>query len=234
MGGMDTGYKLEERFFSELEIWEVKDGIDQIFQNYTGKATITDLDVMELFATDFEGFHGCAHLSQMLPCIYRMAGSLGMMTMLQVFGLKLPVLNTKPIISISSPRTAKKEHYWKVPPHQDWPSNLGSTNGVTVWIPLVDVDCDLGPLEVVPGSNKLGPQEHVMVGVPVLKNPPEEGWHSIPMQRGDALFFNTMTVHRSGSNQTGDRIRWSLHLRDSDAAERSFIERKYPRNRTGD
>lgn len=213
---------------------EIRKDIMKVFSTYMGKDSVTDLDIMKLFENDFEGFHGCAHLCQKLPIVYGVAGSDEIIRVLEALGLKFPVLNTKPVVAISSKRTAKKEVYWKLPAHQDWPSNLGSTNGMTVWIPLVDVTDELGPLEIIPDSHLKGPLEHVTDTVPVLKDPPESGWWPMPMKVGEALFFNTMTIHRSGTNVTEDRIRWSLHLRYNDAAEPSFIERKYPRNRTGD
>ena len=49
----------------------------------------------------------------------------------------------------------------------------------------------------------------------------------VEVKQGDALFFSSFLVHRSGDNVT-DAIRWSCHFRYNDLAENTFIERKYP------
>ncbi|WP_333874560.1 phytanoyl-CoA dioxygenase family protein [Methylobacter sp.] len=46
--------------------------------------------------------------------------------------------------------------YFGLGAHQDFPSVQGSLDGVVVWLPLVRVDRDNFPLEVIPGSHKRG------------------------------------------------------------------------------
>lgn len=225
---MEVGYCLEKNLIDKADIVDIRTKIQSVFKNFNCHS---ETDIMCLFKNDFDAFIGCANLCQKLPEIYRLAS--GLNDVLYRCGIIFPVLNTKPIISFSSKNTAKTEAYYRLGPHQDWPSNLGSTNGITCWIPLQDVDEDLGPLEVVPNSHTLGPLEHEGVP-PLLINKSGFDYVSVPMNIGDALFFHTMLIHRSGNNVTEDRIRISLHLRYNDANEPSFVKRKYPRNRTGD
>lgn len=225
---METGYCLEKNLIDKSEILDIRHKIQSIFKNLECGS---EPDMMRLFRDDFDAFIGCASLCQKLPEIYKLAGSLNDAVCRS--GIDFPVLNTKPILAFSSKHTAKSEAYYRLGAHQDWASNLGSTNGVTCWIPLQDVDDDLGPLEVVPNSHLLGPLEHSGTP-PLLVDNTGLNFISVPMALGDALFFNTMLVHRSGHNVTDDRIRISLHFRFNDANEPTFIQRKYPRNRTGD
>ena len=53
--------------------------------------------------------------------------------------------------------------YFGLTSHQDYWSVQGSLDGVVVWIPLVDVDKEIFPLEVAP-------QLHLR-GVPPLRDP---------------------------------------------------------------
>jgi len=233
---MENGYYLVKQLFRPDDISQIQNQMEIIFENFfdTGICGWSDPFLMELFQEDYEAFIGCAHLCQKLPSVFALAGSKTIYDILiDECRLDFPVLNTKPLVSFSSRHTAKSEAYWKVGPHQDWPSNLGSTNGVTCWIPLQNVDADLGPLEVVPNSHIHGPLPHKGTP-PLLEEDFGFKFLPIPMEIGDALFFNTMLVHRSGENKTENRIRWSMHFRYNDASEEDFIKRKYQRNRTND
>lgn len=231
---MDRGYALVDDMVPRNVILNLKDEMEKVFGYVVGKKRASDEDIMNLFETDFDAFYGAAGVCQKLPALWALAADYGITYWVRKFGVEHPVFNTKPLVMFSAKRTAKKDVYWKVPAHQDWPSNLGSRNGMTVWIPLVDVKDELGPLEIVPDSHKRGPLDHVLDGVPVIKDYPEDGFVKVPMTVGDGLFFNTLTVHRSGVNRTEDRIRWAMAFRYNDAADADFRVRKYPRNRTGD
>lgn len=228
---MERGYWLAKQFFNKEEICSIRFKMEKIFKNYIGSST--DESIIKLFKEDFQGFIGCANQCQKLLSVYNLAGSLEDVLKIKC-DIKLPTMNTKPLVSFSSKHTSKSEVYWKIPAHQDSPSNLGSKNGVTCWIPLQDTNEDLGPLEVSPNSHLLGELPHKNLnGVPVLlKN--NFKFDPMPMDVGDALFFNTMLVHKSGLNKTENSIRWSMHFRYNDAMEQSFVDRKYTLNRTGD
>jgi phytanoyl-CoA hydroxylase len=231
---MKNGYYLCDKFLQGKDLNEILFEIRSVFGTYIGREQATDSDVMRLFENDFDGFHACAHICQKLPSVYRFAGSRRVVAALTAGRMKFPTLNTKPLIAISSKKTASAEAYWKLPAHQDWASNLGSRNGVTIWIPLVDVSTEMGPLEVAPESHLLGALPHTGTPPILAATPADMFWKSVPMKAGDALFLDTFVIHRSGTNVTEDRIRWSLQLRYNDISDPDFIKRKYPVNRTGD
>ena len=109
-----------------------------------------------------------------------------------------------------------------LPWHQDsayMPQTENDTH-LTVWLPLVDVKVENGPLQFLPGSHKSGLQVYHRVpaeafAVPVL--PPDSSdtdIDTLEMKKGDLLVFNNLVFHRSLVNQS-DIIRWSTDFRFS-------------------
>lgn len=227
----DEGFVLVENFFEKKEIKKVKNDIEKVFKNYNKKSD--DLSIMKLFKNDFQGFHGCAKACQNLISLSRLSTSTKLIKLLKKLGLRFPSINTRPLISFSSKYTSKKEIHWKVPAHQDWPSVQGSLNGVTCWIPLIEMSENLGFLEIAKGSHKRGYIHHSIDGVPFLNEEQVsmETFTPIKMKMGDVLIFNCFTIHRSGQNVTEDKIRLTTHFRYNDLNEKTFIKRKLPHQR---
>lgn len=229
-----TGFHLEENF---LEISQIKKSIENIFFNYCNTEGNFNEILIKLYKDDINGFVGCAKLCQFIPELISLSVNPKIITKLKELGLEYPVVNTRPLLSFSCKNTAANEDYWKIPAHQDWPSTQGSLNGITCWMPLVNVTSDLGPLEISPSSHLEGPIEHTEIGphtttrVPVVATHDDRNYIAFPMKPNDALFFSNFTVHRSGENKTDDEIRLTMHFRFDDAYEKTFIQRKYPRHK---
>ncbi len=122
--------------------------------------------------------------------------------------------------------------YFGLVPHQDFPSVQGSLDGVVVWLPLVKVDRDNFPLEVIPGSHKRGLLPIVNDGKASWEIKPdqyqEEDYMPAEVDKGDVIFISMFTVHRSSKNGTLGRYRLALSTRFDNADEATFIERCYP------
>ena len=105
----------------------------------------------------------------------------------------------------------------------------GSLDSMVVWIPVVDVDKDLGALEIIPGSHKWGLLEAEMADGYGRLEEEIEGSEMVPVEveKGDALFFSSFLAHQSGTNVT-EHIRWSCHFRYNNLRESTFVERGYP------
>lgn len=106
--------------------------------------------------------------------------------------------------------------------HQDWAALQTGLNAVVVWIPLTDVTLDNWPVELVPGSHKLGllpakPGAH-------YSEVDTTGMEFVPieMKRGDVLFFSAFTVHRTRT--PGKGFRAAISHRYEDAADPWFLE----------
>ena len=106
----------------------------------------------------------------------------------------------------------------------------GSLDSAVIWVPLIDLPPELGPLEIVPGSHLDG-----LVTSEVVDNfgkvdesyLQDKTFESLPVSAGDVVVFSSFLVHRSGTNSSPD-IRWSCHFRYNNLAETTFVERGYP------
>ena len=110
-----------------------------------------------------------------------------------------------------------------LPWHQDsayMPDTENDTH-LTVWLPLVDVKLENGPLQFLPGSHTSGLQTYHRVpdeafAVPVISptTAPDTDIDTLEMKKGDLLVFNNLVFHRSLVNHS-DSIRWSTDFRFS-------------------
>lgn len=182
------------------------------------------------FEEDADAYIGCMMAIQNLRASFALCAHPPLVALLEELGIACPAFSTKPIIMLNSPRTARSEAHWKVPPHQDWRSIQGSLNGMVLWIALDDVPPERGPLEVIPGSHRWGLltsvrddwYRHV-----VDPRVTDDAFSPVPVHAGDAVLFSGFLVHRSGVNDGRD-IRYSLQLRFNDLLEPTFVERGYP------
>ncbi|MET0239598.1 MAG: phytanoyl-CoA dioxygenase family protein [Sphingobium sp.] len=101
--------------------------------------------------------------------------------------------------------------------HQDGIYNYG-IDFVTCWIPLMDIDDEVGGLAVVPGSHKgsLYPPDvfkdpNNRVGIPAGAIP-DSAWRRPNYKAGDILMFHSMTAHTGLPNKSG-KIRLSTDIR---------------------
>jgi len=227
----NEGFLLVKNFFSKNKITKIKKEMEYCFELISKRNhNEIDKDIIELFKKDTQSFLGWANLCQNLLSLHRLSSSKKIENLLKKLGLNKPTINTRPLLSLSCKSLSKHDSHWKVPSHQDWPSTRGSLNGVTVWIPLVGINKDIGPLEIAPKSHLLGFLEHHNDGlVPIISKLEDRKFISNSMNVGDILIFNYFTIHKSGLNINLDKIRWSVHFRYDDAEEKTFIERKYPR-----
>ena len=123
--------------------------------------------------------------------------------------------------------------YYGISVHQDWPSVGGSRDGLVIWIPLMDVDQNNYPLEVIAGSHKYGMyplkgDEHSPWEIDPKSYAVNE-FEAVKVQEGDVIFMSYFTVHRTGLSSKGDgSFRIALSTRYDNADEESFIQRGYP------
>jgi ectoine hydroxylase-related dioxygenase (phytanoyl-CoA dioxygenase family) len=107
--------------------------------------------------------------------------------------------------------------------HQDqpyWPMN--ETDTVTAWVPLVDVDEELGCMGYVPGSHRAGLRKfvNIFLGEPynILVDPALRGVPPVfvPVCRGSVAFHHGLTVHLAKANhsQRVRRVHTMIFFRD--------------------
>lgn len=171
-----------------------------------------------------------------LPALSRMSGSEAVRELCIALGLGLPSLMGCCNMRLDKPGDARHLFEW----HQDTLYLLGSTNAVTLWIPLQDVDLAHGTIEVIPGSHAQGilpfrkvSDKAVAPGVPFLQRDLSLDIEvtqtplAIEAKRGDVVVFRQMLLHRSTPNHS-EQIRWTAQLRVTDVAEAEHRRQRCP------
>jgi len=129
--------------------------------------------------------------------------------------------------------------------HQDYPYNVINRSAITFWVPLCDVESNMGTLEYIPGSHHkilpVSPSKKI-----TLNNPNRLPIHNVeqlsetwekkkqttgPVKQGDLLLFNSLLVHRSGIN-TSNKYRWVANGRYGTTDDQELIDRNYYMART--
>jgi len=149
------------------------------------------------------------------PSLINLAHSLGLKTLSQCL---------YPFPRVDMPNDSKNNFF----KHQDYSYNFSSFNCITVWIPLQDVEGDIGPLTVIPGSHLNGIQPHNKDGY--LLNYDMGRTIQVPMKVGQILVFSQLLHHESGYN-TSDKVRCSIQVRYSDLSNQEYAHRKYYMNK---
>ena len=136
------------------------------------------------------------------------------------------------VVHIMSGELKIPDGYFGLIPHQDYPSVQGSLDGVVVWVPLVKVDRDSYPLEVLPGSHLFGllpsKQNGDSTWEVIDERCLDEAYMPIEVDIGDVVFMSMFTVHRSSQQGSAGRLRLAVSTRFDNASEETFIERCYP------
>jgi phytanoyl-CoA hydroxylase len=225
-------------FFRTEEVEEIRQDAMKVFLAQMVRHRIIDsLDIperefevgmFELFKRFAPDLINCGKQTQHLISLHRLSLDPRVEATLRDLGLGFPNISTRPVLFFNSRHLAEREVYWKVFPHQDWRSMQGSLDAIVLWIPLCDIDVPLGALEIVPGSHKHGlVTTDVVDGFGKVEQFSDEDFVPVSSHQGDALFFSSFLVHRSGNNVT-DSIRWSCHFRYNNLEEPTFVVRGYP------
>jgi phytanoyl-CoA hydroxylase len=236
----EQGYLLIRNFFDPAELDTVRREAKQIFLIQLKENNLIDcFDITEeefeaalyaLFEKDFQQIIYCGKQAQHLISLHQLSLDEKILTVLKELGLEFPVINVRPTIFFNSPRLGKRDVDWKKPAHQDWRTTQGSLDSLIVWAPLIDIDRSLGALEIVPESHKLGLLDYEFKNdYHVLADAAVENLRfiSVEVAKGDALFFSTLLIHRSGNNTSGS-VRWSCHFRYNNLLEPTFVARGFP------
>ena len=139
--------------------------------------------------------------------------------------IKFPALTSRPVIRVCMPEDRGTS---SVKQHIDYPTHRGSSNAVTIWIPLQNTDEKNGALKLSSKShNKKNYYGSVLKSNVVRKdNIMESNLISVPAKVGQAIIFSHFTVHESGQNLS-NKIRFSLDFRLNDLDNKVYAKRKY-------
>ncbi|MCC6456260.1 MAG: phytanoyl-CoA dioxygenase family protein [Caldilineaceae bacterium] len=110
------------------------------------------------------------------------------------------------------------------PWHHDWAYWLGS-NKISIWIALDDADPDNGCMRMAPGSHKQVAdmqkvEDRTGFGNRISEDALQgQTIETLPVRRGDAIFFHDLTLHASCPNTSG-RDRWCAIATYRDASQK--------------
>ena len=180
------------------------------------------------FETKFDFFLNCGKQCQHIIDLWKLSLNSKIIGTIKYFGLENPIISTRPVLFSNSKMISKNHINHTVPPHQDWASMQGSINSIVCWLPLIDINQELGSIAFVPKSHKLGLLSKTKYNnFGLVDNFNNNDFISFDVEQGDAIFFSAFLVHKSGNNTTNN-IRWSVHFRYNDLNEKTFIDRGFP------
>lgn len=182
-----------------------------------------------LFAENMAAYLAAAKLAQHTVALHRMGCGKSLMLALQGLGLGQPVLSTRPVLFLMADALKVPGGYHKTPPHQDWRSIQGSLDSVVVWTPFSPAGPNNYPLEILPGSHRLGllPSLEDAFGHRVAEDLSNMPFLALDVAPGDAVIMSQLLVHRTGE-RGGSGVRAAASFRFNNITEPSFIARNYP------
>lgn len=236
-----NGYKIIKNFYDANVIESIRLEAKYIFAEQMFKLNLINnkddiLDEMifekgmkDLFQINYNTFLSCGKQCQHLISLHQISLDNKVIELIKSLGLKRPIISTRPVLFTNSKEIAKNSVNHTVPPHQDWSSMQGSINSVIVWVPLMEMNKEIGPIDVIPQSHKNGlllDKKENSFGI--IDNLDYSKFISLDgLKPGDIVVFSSFLIHKSGDNITNS-IRWSCHFRYNDLDDESFIERGYP------
>jgi ectoine hydroxylase-related dioxygenase (phytanoyl-CoA dioxygenase family) len=186
--------------------------------------------LQHLLQLDQETYIASLKLCANLLSTHSILMSKEIISIIQSFGIKLPVLQATPVLHVMADDLKIQGGYHGADVHQDWPSLQGSLDTIIIWVPLMPVDTNNFPVEVLPRSH-LGGLYPGEVSDNIFKTSPDvynkNDFIPAELSLGDVLFISSFTLHRTHIATTNG-FRIACSTRYDNASEQSYIERKYP------
>lgn len=188
-----------------------------------------------VFSFDLNLYLSILRLGSKLQSVHALALHERLIHLLNELGCKASVLPCGVAIHLVADELKIPGGYFGWGAHQDWSSAQGSLDQLVLWTPLMDVDKDFYPVEIVPGSHKLGVlpgdrQNANNRGALITIQPgivDEKDFVAVEMKRGDVLMFSGLLVHRTGTG-TRKGLRIACGARFDNLEEHTFVDRGYP------
>ncbi|WP_447603702.1 phytanoyl-CoA dioxygenase family protein [Nitrospira sp. Nam80] len=188
-----------------------------------------------VFDIDRDLYLSILRLGSKLQSVYALTMHENVMRLLGELGCRVSMLPCGVAIHVVAEELRIPGGYFGWGAHQDWCSAQGSLDQFVLWAPLMNVGRDFYPIEIIPGSHKLGvlPGDRSNAnarGALITIEPgllDENAFVPVEMERGDVVIFSGLLVHRTGSGtRTGLRI--ACGTRFDNLEESTFVERGYP------
>ncbi len=163
----------------------------------------------------------CYEVFPTLPAVIGLINDEFILDLARSAGLKMPCASSVPVVRIDRPNRSEFDTPW----HQDFWYSMLSPNSITIWIPVVAMEPEMGFLEVAPESHKAGLRKMVpWTGREpyTLRDMDESLVGQVqPVKEDECLVFSQLLLHRSGRNQS-PRNRISIQVRLNDLATAEY------------
>lgn len=177
---------------------------------------ITQLEELYKREKDHQATRAMYELYPSLPSVNGLLNQHFFLNAAKAVGIDLPIASTLPIVRVDRPNQKR----FLTPIHQDSWFSLLSKKSVTFWFMVTQHQKSMGPLDVIPGSHKLGtlPVRPFNSQNPFTtqKEFKDEEFTSVFLDEDEALLFDQNLVHKSSTNQS-QAPRLSIQIRYSDA-----------------
>ena len=232
------GFFIVRNLFEKRQIDKIVNQAKDIYKIQMKKLNIItscDIDnntfeekIKILFENHFNTFLNCGKQCQHIIDLWKLSVDDKILDIIKILGIQDPIVSTQPVLFSNSKHISKSDMNHTIPPHQDWASMQGSVNSIVCWVPLIDINQDLGSVSLIPETHKLGLLTSEKKDIFGLVNDfNNDDFKSTDVKQGDVIFFSSFLVHSSGNNITNN-IRWSTHFRYNDLNDKSFINNGYP------
>tara|TARA_B100000029_G_scaffold513062_1_gene611453 strand:- start:2877 stop:3737 length:861 start_codon:yes stop_codon:yes gene_type:complete len=150
----------------------------------------------------------------------------------KLLGIKTSDLSiSEPMCRLDVPSDTRNTLDW----HQErsfFPQNRDGMNGLVAWIPLTDITDEMGAIHVSPKSHlegqlKLSSSQKPDATYTTQISVPQKFIEKyddlvVPVNAGDAVFFNMLLFHRSGQNNS-NKVRCAIQGRFHTSTSDDFI-----------
>lgn len=109
-----------------------------------------------VFELDLNLYLGILRLGSRLQSVYALTMHENVIRLIEELGCQVSVLPCGVALHLVADELKVPGGYFGWGAHQDWSSSQGSLDQFVLWTPLMDVDKDFYPIEIVPGSHKMG------------------------------------------------------------------------------
>ena len=217
-----TGYLFIRSFFPLHLITSIRElVIDVLHQERWGQwAQDAFIAIEPVHRINSPGFYQCIRRLMEKEALHDLSQHPSLCALLSAL-LEEPIYpHPRKMVRITYPYTMNPKD--RVPPHQDIVYVKGEQDTFTTWIPLGDYPPEHGGLEVAPYSHKQGlyPIQANHEGrfgcTAIEEHVTDIPWHHTHYRIGDILIMHSLTLHRSGINDTAS-FRLSLDCRFSSA-----------------
>lgn len=213
-------------FISELQY------LVQEKSNTPSSSNREDLLTKQLTAihkTNRDDFVHILDTAHSLPSFFGLCAHKVFYDILSMIDFKHVCLTQPPRIRLDFPQ----EDQYLLPDHQDAYYNEGTPDFVTIWIPLISVDPDMGGLGVRPASHHEGLLEYNHTKERPYFFIKDGDWQEkypnefLYLNFGEALVFHQNLIHKSGLNR-GNSPRATIQIRFNNLDHKKYKEDGWP------